>query len=119
LKFTDVPDGLSYTLLIGEKFVHVNYNGQGEWGDVSLWSDDHSGSIARVAGPGHPLALSDDDPSVLQSWYKLPFGGPHVNICQFVFCDGSVTALSTAINTTVLGYLARRHDGKAIPGNAF
>jgi hypothetical protein len=32
-------------------------------------------------------------------------------------CDGSVQALKVSINSTILGYLADRNDGMAIPGD--
>jgi len=120
MKFAHVHDGLSSTLLIGEKFVHPDHQGRTYWGDGTFWSGDLHSPTTRVAGPGYPLAQSDADPAVLPDYLHMPFGGPHTSgICQFVFCDGRVRELSPSINTTVLGNLANREDGNVIPGNAF
>ena len=115
LAFRNVTDGLSHTLLIGEKFVHPEHEGEDTWGDTSFFNDDIPSTPARVAGPLYPLAQSDTDPMVLDDMINMPFGGPHPGLCQFVMCDGSVQTLSSSINTTVLGYLANRYDGESAP----
>ena len=120
LAFKSVSDGLSQTMLIGEKFVHRDFQGEAGWGDGTFWSGDRHSSTIRLAGHGYPLARSDTDPTVFDNSDFMPFGGPHPSgMCQFVFVDGSVHALSPTINTTVLGYLANRHDGQVIPADAF
>jgi Protein of unknown function (DUF1559) len=43
------------------------------------------------------------------------FGSYHPGICQFVFADGSVHALSTATDVLALQYLADIRDGQVIP----
>ena len=118
LTFSRVTDGLSHTLLFGEKWVHTDHQGDGWWGDGTIWSDDGSIWHARVAGPGYPLARSDVDPVAVIVWGsgRGVFGGPHTDVCQFVLCDGSVLSLETSIDTDVLGYLAHRRDGHTIPG---
>jgi len=69
----------------------------------------------RVAGDDFPLTLSDDDRAVFPGAINMPFGGPHPgSICLFVYGDNSVHSISANINTTVLGYLATRHDGAVI-----
>jgi prepilin-type processing-associated H-X9-DG protein len=66
-----------------------------------------------VAGPGYPLAQSPtDNPGGRWNWV---FGSAHVGVVNFVMCDGSVHSVSVNTSTTVLGYLACRNDGNAIP----
>jgi prepilin-type processing-associated H-X9-DG protein len=36
-------------------------------------------------------------------------------VCNFVFCDGHVTAVSNTIAGTTLGYLCTRMGGEVIP----
>ena len=120
LKFKSIFDGLSQTLLVGEKFIHSSHQGEGEmWGDATWWSDDCMIGKVRVAGPQYPLAISEDDPSVVSDPINLPFGGPHPGICQFALCDGSVRSFSTSIHATTLGYLANRREGQVIPSDVF
>lgn len=103
-----ITDGLSNTLLIGEK--HVK---QGSWGnttgDGSIYNGDPGNqNSARVAGAGYLLARTPKDS------YNLQFGGYHPGVCQFVFCDGTVRAIDVSIDGTLLGYLAQRDDGNAV-----
>ena len=110
-----VTDGLSKTLLFGEKFVHLLHQGVGPWGDGTLWSADLHPPSVRVAGPKYPLARSDLDETARPDPINMSFGSAHTGgLCQFVFADGSVHSLSSAVNTTTLGYLANRSDGMAI-----
>ena len=118
LRFKDVRDGLSKTLLIGEKWVHPEHQGLVEWGDGTFWSDDLLSPVHRVAGERYPLAFGDEDATVVTDVLNMAFGGPRPGICQCVKCDGSVQALSTSMDTTVLGYLANRDDGQSIPADA-
>ena len=117
-----LTDGTSKTLLVGEK--HVPYYARGylfnppglpvghraDTYDNSTYNADWCMTVGRYAGPGKPLATSD------QESFNDNFGGPHAGVCQFVFADGSVRALSVEIDTVILGYLANRSDGKSITG---
>src|SRR5262249_24724540 len=105
-------DGLSNTLLIGEKHVARddldNVNTQ-NIRDGVIWSGGERGAVARRAGPSNPLALGPE------TGYNYQFGSYHPGIVQFVMGDGSVRALKTSIPGTTLGLLAHRSDGNTIP----
>jgi prepilin-type N-terminal cleavage/methylation domain-containing protein len=107
IRFNQVLDGLSSTIFVGEK--HVPTGGFGKVPDSSIYNGDNGGSH-RQAGVGVPLAKGPFDAgnSVFGSW--------HNGICQFVLGDGSVRAISVAIDLTVLGNLANREDGNVLPG---
>jgi hypothetical protein len=111
IPFAAITDGLSNTLMVGEKHVALGRFGHG-WLDSSLYNGNYPVASTRPAGPGFPLATSLTDETVLQSWV---FGSYHPGICQFVFCDGSVRPLPVSIDPSVLGLLARRNDGEVIP----
>jgi hypothetical protein len=107
VKFNEITDGLSNTLLVGEKHVPRGSETLHPW-DCGLFDGHNPACNTRAAGPGFPLASQRDDPG----W---KFGSHHPHLCQFVFCDGSVHALKTSIDPLILGLLAQRNDGQAIP----
>jgi hypothetical protein len=118
LTFTHVRDGLSKTLMIGEK--HVNDQGLGhrylngvDYGDGSIYNGDHN-SFYAAAGPGYGLAAGSNVATNV-----LTFGSMHPEAVLFAFADGSVTSLTTGISDTVLGLLSVRNDGQPIPDGAF
>ena len=115
-KFQHVVDGLSKTFLFGEKFVHPDHFGEWEWGDNSIYNDEHSATVMRVAGPGYPIAASpleiEDD---LFTTQLGSFGSWHAGgIANFVLADGSARTFSPTTNTRLLGYLGNIRDGQVI-----
>lgn len=100
-------DGLSNTLLAGEKHVPQGYFGVGWW-DCSTYNGDYFTCSTRSAGPSYPLARTRTE-----SGWK--FGSYHPSICQFCMADGSVRPLLVTINLRTLGLLAQRDDGEIIP----
>jgi prepilin-type processing-associated H-X9-DG protein len=107
VRFGDVTDGLSNTLMVGEKHVPRGMDATYPF-DCGLWDGHNPLCSTRGAGPDFPLAGSADT-----GW---KFGSRHPNVCQFVFCDGSVQALPKTINPVTLGLLAQRDDGQVVPG---
>jgi hypothetical protein len=102
-----IRDGLSNTLLVGEKHVPYGKFGQG-WFDNSLYNGDTYFSSTRAGGLEFPLARSVKE----DRWC---FGSYHPQLCQFAFGDGSVHVLSSSINPRTLGLLANRNDGQVVP----
>jgi hypothetical protein len=107
VRFAEITDGLSNTLLVGEKHVPINTFGQGPL-DNSAYNGDYWLSHARPAGPDYPLAqtLKEMSPA---------FGSYHIAAVQFAFCDGSVHPLPRSIDPKILGLLACKDDGLTIP----
>ncbi|WP_233200469.1 DUF1559 domain-containing protein [Blastopirellula marina] len=107
IPFRDITDGLSNTFMVGEKHVNQTRFGETGAGDGGAYNGDHGNSI-RKAGSGYTLArtIRDNSGSI--------FGSYHPGICQFVFADGSVHNIPVTINSTTLGYLAARNDGKVV-----
>jgi prepilin-type N-terminal cleavage/methylation domain-containing protein len=107
--FGTVTDGLSNTFFIGEKHIQVGTETKGDDGganrDSGIFNGNSPNNIAAIAGPLAPLALSVSDPGGSQ------FGGPHLNVVEFLFGDGSVRAINRTIDLNILGYLAQRNDG--------
>ncbi len=116
VRFADITDWLTNTLMAGEKHVpgpESNF-GQASSGDLCIYSSDHS-TVGRQAGAKYPLAQSITEPLNTQAGGIGQFGSWHASTVQFVFCDGSVRGLSTSTPGKTLGYLANRADGQVIP----
>ena len=107
LRFADFSDGLSNTLLVGEKHVPPGESSKYPF-DCSIYDGHNPSCNTRAAGPQFPLAMTRDDPG-----YK--FGSNHPGICQFALADGSVQQIVNTIPPAVLGVLAQRNDGQVVP----
>jgi prepilin-type N-terminal cleavage/methylation domain-containing protein len=109
LRFGDITDGLSNTLLVGEKHVQPNDLGDVNW-DFLIYAAKPASAGGRLAGPQFPLAISPQDA------YNTQFGSWHAGgIVMFVFGDGSVHGISPSTSSTTLGLLASRNDGLPVP----
>jgi prepilin-type processing-associated H-X9-DG protein len=107
VRFDQVSDGLSNTILAGEK--HVPLGGWGAGGlDSSLYNGDGLTACTRGGGGGLGLAQSLSDP-------EWKFGSYHKGVCQFVYCDGSVQPLPSGLSPDILALLLCRNDGQVIP----
>ena len=107
VRFGEITDGLSNTLLVGEKHVPRGSEGGYPW-DCGIYDGHNPVCSLRAAGPDFPLASSPND----TAWV---FGSHHPGICQFVFGDGSVRSLANTTDSFLLGLLANRADGQLIP----
>jgi len=121
ISFKDITDGLSNTMLAGEKQVPHEAIGM----DGSPFNGDSWYFFTRTAGEISPLALGPTDltscgPNGNTADHTVinacdNFGSAHPGICQFVFCDGHVVALAVNTDRGVLEGLAIRNDGMVIP----
>jgi hypothetical protein len=89
IRMEDIEDGLSFTYLIGEKFVELQHYDDGEFlGDneavLSGFSNDNHRYTKRKLGPLPDAAMN------LDSSAQLRFGSAHVSGVLFATCDGAV-----------------------------
>ncbi len=115
LRFADITDGTTTTLMFGEKHIRPNsLRGKNE--DRSVFSGVRN-THRRMAGldptslEQRPL-LSPEIQTLALS--NSSFGGPHPGVCQFALCDGSVRAISIATDLSVLTALATRGKGEVV-----
>jgi prepilin-type N-terminal cleavage/methylation domain-containing protein len=119
--FNNISDGLSNTLLIGEKFIAAtDFNTKGpQWGqcgsddDCSVFDSFDPEINNRVASAAFPL---NGNPYVDPPNYGgvAVFGGYHPGVTQFVMGDGRVVSIQNSISGTVLGYLSCINDGNVV-----
>jgi hypothetical protein len=107
VRFAEITDGLSNTILAGEKHVPAGTFGQGNK-DASTYNGDNLVSCTRCGGNGVGLAQSLNDPG----W---KFGSYHTAAVQFVMGDGRVIGLPRSISPDTLGLLLDIDDGLVIP----
>jgi len=107
VRFQEITDGQSNTIAVGEKHVQLGQFGQVAAGDGPAYNGDKGYSF-RALGPGRTIVRN---PS---SGGAGNFGSYHGEMCNFVFCDGSVRGIRASLDATTLGRLASRNDGQVI-----
>ena len=117
----DIRDGTSRTILVGEKYLNPDAYKSG-WGigdNESMWlgfSDDILRStwtldptnLPAVRGGGATFLYCRDRSGL--DGYHMGFGGAHPQGGQFVFCDGSIHAISYTVDPILLWRLGNRCD---------
>jgi prepilin-type processing-associated H-X9-DG protein len=108
-RITDITDGTSNTLMIGEKRLNLLFLGQVQTDDdtgyASGWDQD---IIRRTDIPPAP------DYSAPSGDGEKRFGSSHPSRFNAVFADGSVRPISYSIDPTTFKYLGNMNDGQTI-----
>jgi type II secretory pathway pseudopilin PulG len=119
-RISDITDGTSHTLAIGERLYWIT----GAWTDGSLWvkSPQQKVCMRSTRNIRWPLGASHDrfgyfvyDQSAPAGAEKsmllndLAFDSNHADVVPFAFADGSVHMLAESIDLTVLRELATRN----------
>lgn len=123
LKFKDITDGLSSTLMGGEKHLPSSQLGSGIDGVARAWNDnlayrwDNTVYAANGSG-GWFSACREADANGLGQGpldtshdYRY-FGSWHPGVCPMLLCDGSVRTLANSIGGSVLEKLGTRAGGE-------
>jgi prepilin-type N-terminal cleavage/methylation domain-containing protein len=106
-KFSAVTDGLSNTVMVGEKHVAQVHLNDPARGDGPAYTGDKGYSF-RTMGTNRLLGKGPQDTATGR------FGSWHTGLCQFVLGDGSVRALRNGTDGTTLGRLAAIADGNVV-----
>jgi prepilin-type N-terminal cleavage/methylation domain-containing protein/prepilin-type processing-associated H-X9-DG protein len=113
VRIADVTDGLSTTLLVGEKRLNLNDLNKGA-------PDDNEG---YTCGYDHDTVRNTDFPPEPDYWGSDTggevFGSSHPGQFNTVFADGSVHPISYSIDPVIWSALGNKSDGRAIGGSEF
>jgi prepilin-type N-terminal cleavage/methylation domain-containing protein/prepilin-type processing-associated H-X9-DG protein len=103
-----VTDGLSHTYLVGEKYLDDR--------DYETGADAGDCGFALMGYAADTVRLTIEPPRRDKaSGLISPFGSAHAGACNFVFCDGSVQAISYDIEPPVHRALGNRQDERTTP----
>jgi prepilin-type N-terminal cleavage/methylation domain-containing protein len=107
VKQTEVIDGLSHTLLCGEKYLNPDlyYNGN-DVGDSGPMFQGYDWDIVRLTSTTY-LPYRDRQGFITYTWN---FGSAHPASFNMACCDGSVHSLSYDIDPTIWQRLGGRND---------
>jgi prepilin-type N-terminal cleavage/methylation domain-containing protein len=106
---TNIPDGASNTLLVGERNFNLARKGQSwQWDENNGYIDGWDWDTIRW---GYEVPARDRRDG---SYYDRRFGSSHAVGVQFVLADGSVRRLSYNISLTTFQRLCNRKDGLPI-----
>ncbi len=118
LRLSDIPDGASQTVLIGEKSVSPLNYASGTW----YWDEPlflgGSGGTQRGFGskPGEGATLVRDAAN-MDFNYRYNWGSAHPTGTQFLFADGSVRLLPYATPSEMVHALLTPNGGEIVPSD--
>ena len=110
-----VVDGLSSTMIVGEKRLRPAAYDSGDWHDDRGWSDGWDPDTIRSTGfqPGVDTNDRNGD-GTLGDDVGYDFGSAHAAIFTCMFADGSVRATSYSFDQITFNRLGHRSDGKVV-----
>lgn len=102
-----IEDGLSNTIMVGEKYVRADsyYSGT-DWGDNEPAFGGFNNDNHRSTNPHWPLRQDRFGEQSVGS-----FGAAHAAGASFAFCDGSVRLISYSVDTELFRSQGNRKDG--------
>lgn len=107
-----ISDGLSKTMLVGEKRLTVDAYKRGAWHDDRGWSDGWDPDTVRCTGfpLGPDLQNESDAPQGIRD-YGFHFGSAHREGIQSVFADGAVHRIGYDVDMQIFDNMGDRRDG--------
>lgn len=109
IRFADVTDGTSSTLMIGERAVVMPVSGH----DYRSWIRGNSGGTSASKNVTYPINSTNYNGS--NNFNHISFGSEHPGGCHFALADGSVRFLTESIDMSIYMALASLWDGELAP----
>jgi len=109
-----VADGLSKTMLIGEKRLRIDRYATGDWMDDRGWSDGWDPDTERSTN--HPIGrdIRSDQAPLDNRFFGFHFGSAHGTGMHAVFGDNAVHRISYDIDRQIYDNMGARRDGLVI-----
>lgn len=104
---SEISDGLTNTILAGEKNVTV---------DGYLTSSDPGNDQSMYSGVDWDVNRWTTEPPIPDGSVPAStrFGSAHASGCQVIFCDGHVAMIAWSIDQNIFRLLGNREDGEVI-----
>ncbi|QDT69270.1 Type II secretion system protein G precursor [Planctomycetes bacterium MalM25] len=111
-KTRHITDGLSKTMVVGEKRLHTDLYQVGATHDDIGWTDGWDPDIIRYTG--YAPAPDVDSQSEDTDAYGYHFGSAHPAAFNAVFADGHVQSIEYGIDVIMFNSLGDRSDGMVV-----
>jgi prepilin-type processing-associated H-X9-DG protein len=106
VRLTDITDGTSNTLAVGE----VRYEGPaGKW--ACIWAGMRGTDSSSIVWPSDVTWYIDEATAQVNGTSQWAFSSWHPGGALFAFCDGSVRFYRNASDPNLIRFLAGRADG--------
>ncbi|MDO4576444.1 MAG: DUF1559 domain-containing protein [Planctomycetia bacterium] len=124
-----IRDGLSNTILYGEKGIDPSFYTDYQFGSATSWPDDncdfagdqHAKTIRSTYGGSYKDGVFQENTVRLPRQDRLgytacnqSFGSAHAGAFGIALCDGSVHRLAYSVSAEVFHCLGNRADGKSV-----